>query len=464
MLNEHPVAGSDMYPAQTKKPEALQAESYHAILESIEEGVFTVDLDFRITSFNRAAEKITGISRLEAIGRLCAEIFNTNFCKRDCVLRRVMATNTSPASIAVYMRRSDSKRIPISVNASILRNSAGRIIGGVETFRDLTALYRLRKPFHRYYYFENMVSRNETMHHIFSILVQISDSDCNIVIEGPTGTGKELLARAIHNNSPHRMGPFVPVNCGALPDTLIESELFGYKAGAFTDAKTDKPGRFRRAQNGTIFLDEIGDISPAVQTRLLRVLEDKTYEPLGSIHPSRTNARVVVASHRNLDQLVEEKKFREDLYFRINVMKLSLPPLAERKEDIPLLVNHFIKRFNIEKDQKILGITQEAMAALMLYNWPGNIRELENAIEHAFVLCQKKMIDLQLLPEKILSEINVTYTGPHTTLKEIEKKAILQALYRNEWKKSITAKELGINKNTLRRKMMRYGIEKRQRR
>ena len=464
MLNKHPVADSDMYPDPTKKPEALKADSYHAILDSIEEGVFTVDLEWRITSFNRAAEKITGLSRQEALGRPCSEIFNTNFCKGDCVLRRVMATNTSPASIAVYMRCSDSKSIPISVNASILRDSEGRIIGGVETFRDLTALYRLRKPLHRYYHFENMVSRNETMQHIFSTLVQISDSDCNVLIEGATGTGKELLARAIHKNSPYKMGPFVPVNCGALPDTLIESELFGYKAGAFTDAKTDKPGRFRRAQNGTIFLDEIGDISPAVQTRLLRVLEDKTYEPLGSIHPSRTNARVVVASHRNLDKLVEENKFREDLYFRINVMKLSLPPLAERKEDIPLLVNHFIKRFNHEKGLKIMGLTHEAMAALMLYNWPGNIRELENAIEHAFVLCKKKMIDLQLLPEKILSEINVTFTGPLTTLKEIEKNAILQALYRNEWKQSVTAKELGINKNTLRRKMLRYGIEKRQRR
>ena len=464
MLNKHPVADSDMYPDPTKKPEALKADSYHAILDSIEEGVFTVDLEWRITSFNRAAEKITGLSRQEALGRPCSEIFNTNFCKGDCVLRRVMATNTSPASIAVYMRCSDSKSIPISVNASILRDSEGRIIGGVETFRDLTALYHLRKPLHRYYHFENMVSRNDTMHHIFSTLVQISDSDCNVLIEGATGTGKELLARAIHKNSPYKMGPFVPVNCGALPDTLIESELFGYKAGAFTDAKTDKPGRFRRAQNGTIFLDEIGDISPAVQTRLLRVLEDKTYEPLGSIHPSRTNARVVVASHRNLDKLVEENKFREDLYFRINVMKLSLPPLAERKEDIPLLVNHFIKRFNHEKGLKIMGLTHEAMAALMLYNWPGNIRELENAIEHAFVLCKKKMIDLQLLPEKILSEINVTFTGPLTTLKEIEKNAILQALYRNEWKQSVTAKELGINKNTLRRKMLRYGIEKRQRR
>ena len=463
-LNQHPAAGPDMSPDPPKKPQALTADNYPAILESIEEGVFTVDLDWRVTSFNKAAEKITGISRKEAIGRLCSEIFNTNFCNGNCVLRRVINTHVSLTNIAVYMRRPDSKDIPISVNASILRGSDGGIIGGVETFRALSVPHRRRKPPNQCYQFENMVSRNEKMLHIFSTLVEIADSDCKVLIEGATGTGKELLARAIHNKSPRKMGPFVPVNCSALPDSLVESELFGYKAGAFTDAKKDKPGRFARAQNGTIFLDEIGDISPAVQTRLLRVLEDKAYEPLGSIQPIRTNARVVVASHRNLDKLVEEKQFREDLYFRINVMKLSLPKLAERKEDIPLLVNHFIKRFNREKDQKNLGITPEALAALMLYDWPGNIRELENAIEHAFVLCKKEMIDLQLLPDKILSEINAAFICSGTTLKEIEKSAILQALHRNDWKKSLTAKELGINKNTVRRKMIRYGIEKHHRR
>jgi transcriptional regulator with PAS, ATPase and Fis domain len=268
-----------------------------------------------------------------------------------------------------------------------------------------------------------------------------------------------LLAKAIHNNSPKKNGPFVPVNCGALPDTLIESELFGYKAGAFTDARMDKPGRFARAQNGTIFLDEIGDISRAMQTRLLRVLEEKTYEPLGSIKPAQTNARVVVATHQELDKLVEEQKFREDLFFRINVMKLTLPTLAERKEDIPLLVNHFIERFNREKKKKILGLTQEAMASVMLYDWPGNIRELENVIEHAFILCKEPLIRLQHLPDKLLSEINAIFATGSTTLKDIEKNAIFQALQRNNWKKAVTAKELGIDKNTLRRKIIRYGIE-----
>jgi PAS domain S-box-containing protein len=431
----------------------------HIIFDSIEEGVFTVDLNWKITSFNRAAEKITGISRKEAIGRQCLEVFKTNVCKTNCVLRRALKGNKPVFNIPVYMIRADLKRIPITVNATILRNHKGRRIGGVETFRDLSNLSKLRRSFRKYHVFENMLSKNKKMLEIFSTIELIADSDCTVLIEGATGTGKELLARAVHNNSPQKNGPFVPVNCGALPDTLIESELFGYKAGAFTDAKTDKPGRFERAQNGTIFLDEIGDIPRFLQVRLLRVLENKVYDPLGAVKPSKTNARVVVASHHSLDKLVEEEKFRKDLYFRVNVMKLTLPELAERKEDIPLLVNHFLENFNSEKRKKILGLTQEAMTALMFYDWPGNIRELENAVKHAFVLCKEELIGLRHLPDKIMAEINATFSDRDTTLKEIEKTAILQALRRNNWKKLRTAKELGINKNTLHRKIIRYGIE-----
>jgi sigma-54 dependent transcriptional regulator, acetoin dehydrogenase operon transcriptional activator AcoR len=442
-------------------PLQQSVEGYHnIILDSIEEGVFTVDLNWSITSFNKAAEKITGMSKEEAIGRLCSEVFNTNVCNTaDCVLRKVRNTDIPVVNMPVYILRSDNKRIPISINATTLKDQDGRMIGGVETFRDLSAIRELRKSLQKHNSFENMVSKNQKMLEIFSTLLLIADSDCTVLIEGATGTGKELLAKAIHNNSPQKNGPFVPVNCGALPDTLIESELFGYKAGAFTDAKTDKPGRFARAQDGTIFLDEIGDISTTLQTRLLRVLEEKVYEPLGSIKPKETNARVVAATHQELDKLVEEKRFREDLFFRINVMKLTLPRLSERKEDIPLLVNHFIGRFNREKGKNILGLTQEAMAAVMLYDWPGNIRELENAIEHAFVLCKEELLRLTHLPDKLLSEINAIFATDGTTLKDIEKNAIIQALQRNNWKKAITARELGIDKNTLRRKIVRYGIE-----
>ncbi len=437
-------------------------QDYHnIILDSIEEGVFTVDLDWSVTSFNKAAERITGVPREKAVGRFCSEILGTNVCNTaNCAIHKAIQTDSPVINMPVYILGSRDRRIPISVNASILKDRRGKIIGGVETFRDLSAIGRLKKSLQKGSSFENMVSKNRKMLDIFSNLVLIADSDCTVLIEGETGTGKELLAWAIHNNSPKKSGPFVPVNCGAIPDTLIESELFGYKAGAFTDAKKDKPGRFERAQNGTIFLDEIGDISTFLQTRLLRVLEEKTYEPLGTVEPASSNARVVAATNRKLDDLVEEKKFREDLFFRINVIRLTLPPLSERKEDIPLLVDHFIERINNEKGKKLMGLTQEAMAAVMLYDWPGNIRELLNAIEHASVLCREGLIHIKCLPDKILSKINTLFVTNGTTLKEIEKNAIIQALQRNNWKKMVTAKELGIDKNTLRRKMIRYEIEK----
>jgi transcriptional regulator with PAS, ATPase and Fis domain len=362
--------------------------------------------------------------------------------------------------VPVYILRSDKKRIPISVTTALLKDSNGRDIGGVETFRDLTVVNKLRRALLKQHSFEDIVSKNGKMLELFSILPQIAESSSTVMIVGASGTGKELFARAIHNNSLQRNGPFVTINCGALPDTLCESELFGYKAGAFTDAKKDKPGRFALAQNGTIFLDEIGDISQAVQVRLLRVLEEKVYEPLGSTKTVKTNARVITATHRNLEDLVQSGAFREDLYFRINVIKMVLPTLSKRKEDIPLLVDHFIERFNHLTGKNIMGLTQKALAALMLYDWPGNVRELENAIEHAFVLCENDLVRLRDLPDRLIPE-NDSMLVPTTglTLMEIEKQAIVQALQRNNWKRMSTARELGIDKNTLRRKINRLGID-----
>jgi transcriptional regulator with PAS, ATPase and Fis domain len=251
------------------------------------------------------------------------------------------------------------------------------------------------------------------------------------------------------------------VNCGALPDTLIESELFGYQAGAFTDAKHNKPGRFALVKDGTIFLDEIGDISAAMQTRLLRVLENRTFSPLGATSTQQMKARVIAATHRNLKEMIAAGQFREDLYFRINVVGLRLPPLKERKEDIPLLVDHFIERFNTLTGKQIVGISQDALAALTLYDWPGNVRELENAIEHAFVLSLDGMIRLAYLPEQIQPQKEPLQLPVETSLKAIEKQAIIRALNHNNWRKMATARELGIDKNTLRRKILRYDIQRR---
>jgi PAS domain S-box-containing protein len=431
---------------------------HQIILDSIGDGVFTVDLGWRVVSFNKGAERITGIPREDAVGRLCYEVFRANVCETGCVLRRTMKTGKPIRNMPIYIIRADNTRMPISVTTAVLKDEAGQVIGGVESFRDLSVVHELRKELQRHHSFSDIVSKNSEMQRLFSVLPQIAESDSAVLIEGASGTGKELFARAIHNHSSKKSGPFMAVNCGALPDTLIESELFGYKAGAFTDAKRDKPGRFSLAQDGTIFLDEIGDVSQALQVRLLRVLEAKVYEPLGSTKAVQTNARVITATHRNLEDAVQKGQFRDDLYYRINVIKLSIPPLSERKEDIPLLVEHFVNRFNRILGRQVIGLSQEALTALMIYTWPGNVRELENAIEHAFVLCPEDLVRLDHLPARVVPENRSMLLPAGLTLKEIEKKAIRDALQRNEWKRVITARELGIDKNTLRRKIKRHGI------
>jgi PAS domain S-box-containing protein len=435
------------------------SEFQQIICDSLADGVFTVDMDQRVTSFNRAAEKITGISREEAIGKRCFEVFRANVCETGCVIQKSMETGKAISDMPVYIVRADKKRIPITVNTALLKDSQGQVIGGVETFRDMTVITRLRQELAGCHTFDDILSKNDRILKLFTVLPQIAESDSTVLIEGATGTGKELFARAIHKHSHKKDGPFVAVNCGALPDTLIESELFGYKQGAFTDAKKDKPGRFALAENGTLFLDEIGDISRATQVRLLRVLEEKAYEPLGSTTSVKTNARVIAATHRNLEEQVANGFFREDLFFRINVIKLSLPVLAERKEDIPLLVDHFIQKFIALKGKDIIGLSQRATAAAMLYDWPGNIRELENAIEHAFVISRGQVIRLEDLPEAIHPPNDTLQIPGGLTLREIEKHAINQALLRNNGKKMAAARELGIDKNTLRRKINRLGIK-----
>jgi len=441
-----------------KLPEKQILKHCQTILDSIADAVFTVDLDLRITSFNKGSEKITGIPREEAIGKPCFEILKTSMCKTNCLIKQTIKEKKPIVNMPVYILRPDKNRIPISVTTALLKDSKGKIIGGVETFRDLTIVDKLRKALRKQHSFDDIVSKSGKMLHLFSILPQIAESNSTVLITGASGTGKELFARAIHNNSQKKKGPFIAINCGALPDTLCEAELFGYKAGAFTDAKKDKPGRFALAQNGTIFLDEIGDISKAVQVRLLRVLENKVYEPLGSTKTITTNARVIAATHQNIEKLVEKGEFREDLYFRVNIIKLSLPPLLDRKEDIPVLVDHFIDQFNHLTNREIVALSQNALAAIMLHDWPGNVRELENAIEHAFVLCRGDMIRLHNLPDRMVPKSDSLLNSTGRTLKEIEKHAIEQALEKNQWKRMATARELGIDKNTLRRKINRFGI------
>lgn len=431
------------------------------ILESISDGVFTVDDQWRITSFNRAAEEITGIARDEAIGQACCDVFRADMCETDCALRRTMATGAAVINRAAYIINAKGIRIPISVSTAILKDAKDRVMGGVETFRDLSLVEALREELKGRFKVGQMVSRSPAMRRIFDLLPQIAKSPSTVLIQGETGTGKELLAKAIHTISARSDNPFIAVNAGALPDTLLESELFGYQAGAFSGADKNKPGRFALADNGTLFLDEIGDISPALQVRLLRVLQTKSFEPLGGTTTQHVDVRVITASNKDLTAMMTEGTFRKDLYYRINVVKLSLPPLRERKEDIPLLVECFINRLNRLQGKSITGLCADAMAALMTHDYPGNIRELENSIEHAFVLCSEDSIRTAHLPIAMVPPTSqLTHQdGIKTAIRAVEAQAIMTALKRNQYNRLATAKDLGIHKSTLFRKIRAFGLE-----
>jgi len=436
------------------------SESRDTILDSIADGVFTVDEEWNVTSFNSAAEKITGISREEAIGSQCCDVFKASICEEQCALKRTIETGKPIVNKTIYIIDARGERVPISISTALLKDKSGGTIGGVETFRDLSTVENLRKELTRKYTFEDIISKNHEMRSLFDIMSEVAESDSTVVIEGESGTGKELFARAIHNLSHRNKKPMVIVNCGALPDALLESEIFGHKAGAFTDAKKDKPGRFALAEGGTVFLDEIGDVSPALQVRLLRVLQDGTYEPLGGTKPLRADVRVVAATNRDLAELVERGEFRQDLYYRINVVKLKLPPLRDRMEDVPLLTDHLIARFNRLRGKDISGVSPDVMTILMNHDFPGNVRELENIIEHAFVLCRGKLVLPEHLPQHLRPKAGkILPSSSPTNIRELQAVFIQEALRRNDWNQAATARELGIHKTTLWRQIRRFGIE-----
>ncbi len=440
--------------------ESPEKRATETILDSIADGVFTVDESWRITSFNRAAEQITGVSRKEAIGQMCSDVFRASICETQCALKETMRTGRPIVNKAIYILDANGRRIPISISAAILKDAADNVIGGVETFRDLSMVEELRKELEEKYTFADIVGRSPAMRQLFELLPRIADSNSTVLIEGASGTGKELFARAIHSLSPRRDKRFVAINCGALPDTLLESELFGYKAGAFTDARHDKPGRLAIADGGTILLDEIGDVSPAMQSRLLRFLQEKTFEPLGAVEPLQVDVRVVAATNQDLNKLVKKGIFRQDLFYRINVIRLKLPELCDRREDIPLLVDRFVGKFNRLQDKDVAGVSEEALALLMEHDYPGNVRELENVIEHAFVLCRGGLIERHHLPPALRNETDSKLPRGERalTLKALEAIHIADAIRRHGGNRTAAARELGIDPSTLFRKIKSLGI------
>ncbi|MCW8996312.1 MAG: sigma 54-interacting transcriptional regulator, partial [Psychromonas sp.] len=364
------------------------------ILESISDGVFTVDHDWKISSFNRAAEKITGIKRSDALGCHCAEVFRSSLCGEQCALRETLQTGKAIIDKRCYFLNSSGRKIPVTLSTAVLKDQQGNIIGGAETFRDISEIEVLKKQLYKQSKASPLISHSQSMKTVISMVEVVADTSATVLITGETGTGKEVTAKALHQLSCRSKEPFIGVNCAALPENLLESTLFGHLKGAFTGAHENKQGYFARAGKGTLFLDEIGDISPALQVRLLRVLQEHEFEPVGGHKAQKTQARIITATNKDLSALVAQGKFREDLYYRLNVIKISLPTLAQRFEDIPFLVEHFIKQFNQRHNKSIQGISAEALQYLQSYSWPGNIRELENSIERACVLSQENEIQL----------------------------------------------------------------------
>jgi PAS domain S-box-containing protein len=436
---------------------------FNVILNSIADGVFTTDNEGKITFINKAGEQITGFSSKEAIGHFCFDIFRADICQSKCALKETLKTKKEIINLPATILRKGGQKVPISISTAVLKNEKGQIIGGVETFRDLSTIEELKKELSQKYTLGDIISKNHKIHEIFNILPDIAESDSTVLVQGASGTGKELFAKAIHNLSHRKTKPFVKVNCGALPDTLLESELFGYIKGAFTDAKKDKPGRFALANEGTIFLDEVGDMSPSLQVKLLRVLQEKEFEPLGSTSPRKTDVRIIAATNKDLSKLVNESKFRDDLFYRLNVVKIELPLLRERREDIPLLIDAFVQKFNAKMGKQLTGVSDEVMRTLMRYDYPGNVRELENIIEHAFVLCKGDRIDLGCLPKEFAEDQGeITAFAPskeETPFQKAESEIIERTLKKYDGNRIKTAQELGLDRTTLWRKMKKYALK-----
>ena len=436
------------------------------ILNSLAVGIFTVDLDLNIIFFNREAEKITGFSRREALACKCYEIFRTELCQEGCFLRRAIDTGTNVVRARNKILTKKNAEIPVDVNCAVIRDDRGKAIGGVESFLDDSVRVILEKTLQNFYTFEDIIAKDEKVRRILDILASVAKTDSHVLILGETGTGKDLFARAIHNSSLRKEGPFVKINCAALPATLLESELFGYKKGAFTDARGDKAGRFQLAEGGTIYLDEIGELSRELQAKLLQVLDEKEFYPLGSTRPVKVNVRVVSSTNRDLRKMLDDGHLREDLFYRLNVICMEIPPLRERPGDIPLLIDHFLLTESQLLRKRIYGISGEAMRILLNYPYPGNVRELKHVLDHACMICRESEIGADSLPPYLFGEAVSGKARPAAvptadkadTLEQMEKKVLLSALAGSGWSRKKASKALKLNRTTLWRKMRRHGL------
>jgi PAS domain S-box-containing protein len=446
------------------------------VFDSMAEGVFTLDGRGRISSWNPAMEHISGYGAEEVLGQPCA-FLNFNRC-----FGKICPTNTDECGIfkhgrtevtECFLRHKSGRNVPVIKNARAVRDEHGVTIGGVETVTDLTELNEARikaeeamRRLNEIHQFHNIIGKSHAMQEVFAAIKASAASEAAILIQGESGTGKELVAGAIHYHSERSAKPLVTVNCSALSESLLESELFGHIKGAFTGAYRDRMGRFEEADGGTIFLDEIAEISPLIQVKLLRVLQEFEIERVGESKRRKIDIRLITATHQDLYKRVSQGLFRDDLYYRLKVFPINIAPLRHRKEDIPLLANHFIHRYNQKTGMKIQSITQNAMRVIMDYEWPGNVRELENAIEHAFVLSSQNRIDVFDLPVEVRQTgyhpapyLNNSLSKSRTKLSEkLTREKLIEVLDESGWNKAEAARRLGLNRTVVWRYMKKWDI------
>ncbi|HEY5594286.1 MAG TPA: sigma 54-interacting transcriptional regulator [Nitrospiria bacterium] len=431
------------------------------ILDSLNDSVVTIGLDKKIKYLNKAAERLLGYSKEEAKEMSCAEVVRCAACDNECLLEQTLSTSRNIYNYETVLRNKSGKLVTISTNTVLLKNKSGRVIGGVEIIRDRSQIEALNEALRGRYSFENIIGKNHRMQSVYARLPEMARSESGILIEGELGTGKELLAHAIHENSPRREKPFVKVNCGGLTDVMLACELFGYVKGAFTGAVSDRVGHLELADGGTLFLDEIGFMSPATQLKLIKFMKEKQFERVGETRKVRADVRVIAATHRDLHAAVEHAEFLVELYDQLTTVPVALPPLRERRDDIPLLVQHFLKRFNTLLEKKIKSVAPAAMDILLNYDYPENIQELENVMEHAVVLCQGSTILPSHLPKDIFCvkddfiDLAIKQEDPFKTL---ERQLVLKVLSQTDWNYQEAAYRLKVSRTTLWRKIKEFGI------
>jgi len=428
-----------------------------AIFKSVKDAIVTVDSDMHVIKANEATENICAISLGEITGRKFNEVLNK--CDKSChkVIQDTLKTKNTVKEIYIECRHQDRPRQVVTLSSSPLIDRDNNFKGAVLVIRDITRLTDLEQELKERHQFHNILGKSKKMQDIYRLIKDLADTETTVLITGESGTGKELIAQALHHSSLRAFKPLVKVNCSALTETLLENELFGHVKGAFTGALQDKKGYFQAADGGTILLDEIGDISPRIQLKLLRVLEEKEFERVGDSTPVKVDVRIIAATNCNLKEKVRLGEFREDLYYRLKVVEITLPPLRERREDIPLLINHFRNLFNKSFKKNIDGTSDEVLKTFMSYPWSGNVRELEHAIEHAFVLCHDKTILVDHLPTEIKEYAKIKSPAPEKNSND-DSKDILQALNQTGWNKAKAARLLGIDRRTIYRKIDKYKL------